>query len=112
MAKKYVVVDGFCSTQKKPIKLQCEVRNDGYAIIGSFLSSGDGDGEREEVDGSFYASHFTCTLCGNEGIIKCSCGALICGKPGEEKAVCPSCGKTLSINWGRAVDAKGASSRQ
>ncbi len=98
---KYVTLTGYCSTTKKPFGIQCEVRDGDYVAVGSFATSAAGGAAKdEELNGKLYAGgNFKCKHCGNDCIIKCSCGAVICLSNYAPNVVCPKCGTDFKVNW-------------
>lgn len=99
MAKKYVVINGYCSTHKHPLSFQCEVRDDGYVVVGSFINAGGGSSKSEEFTGKFYiGGTYKCRHCGNTCIFRCSnCGAISCVADDATSVVCPSCNETRRL---------------
>lgn len=96
---KYVAINGFCSTTKRPIGFQFERKEGAFEAVGSFSISPSGaDVQNEELTGKIYAnSNFKCKLCGNDAVVVCYCGAPICLKHGVNHVICPKCGEDIQI---------------
>lgn len=96
---KYVTVIGYCSTTKRLLGLQCENKNGDFVAVGSFSASSTGEGyENEKLNGRIYAgNNFSCKYCGNNSLVICYCGAVICVNHGANHVTCPKCGKGFGL---------------
>lgn len=96
---KYVAINGYCSTTKRPLGFQFERKVGEFVAVGSFsISSAGADLENEELKGKVYAgSNFRCKYCGNDSVIICFCGIPLCLKHEDDHMVCPKCGKSFNI---------------
>lgn len=103
---KYISLTGYCSTTRKPVGIQFKEYEGNYYAVGSFSATSAGSGETGATyRGKLLSGNgFKCKHCGNDHIIQCSCGAVLCVANRAPSVTCPKCGNTGNIRWVDNID--------